>query len=86
MNRGSFSKMRPPRGNKNINNHNISPADCAEKSCGFSSLISLNNTSYYNQSSDPQTVPVNNLQAKFTESSPVINPPQKPEVLTSHAA
>lgn len=46
MKRSSYQKLRQ-RGPNNLLN-NVSPADMLDKSCGFSSLISLNNTSYYN--------------------------------------
>ena len=77
MKRDGYQKLRQ-RGN---NIHNQSPAAGQDQSCGFSSLISLNNNSYYNQSSDPPTI-------AYAQLRPAAVPPhlQDPQALRSSLA
>ena len=54
-------EMKKREGYQKLHHHranlqNQSPGAGLDQSCGFSSLISLNNNSYYNQSSDPPAV------------------------------
>lgn len=77
MKRESYHKLRQ-RGN---NLHNQSPAGGQDQSCGFSSLISLNNNSYYNQSSDPPTIAYGQIRPAAMQSQI-----QDPQALRSSLA
>ena len=77
LKRDNNTKLRQ----RGVQIQNNSPAGAHDRSCGFSSLISLNNNSYYNQSSDPPTATYFQSRQQAFQEQPALRSSLADEVL-----